>query len=486
MLQRNLVFNVVSIFCVLFLTGNSFAATPSLILTQKDVAQLIIEKSQKSQETNFKYLQMRLAPAQSLTPYDWSLSAENGYELDKTETLANPTAILNQRYKTSLALKKNFITGTNLGLEFSRNSLYTDSNSATNTSINQNTADLLGITLEQNLWRNSFGIADRSLIESTKFQYQANSIIRANELQDLVLESLRLYWNTYVAEENFNEATASRERYKKFVEAVRKKTSYGYSNPGELFQVQAELENREQLVKTASNDYLKNLESMTQSLQLPKDREIIFPKLTEIPDAPKLPSIDHKNLRALKSQELKIKAAESAMTTSQSNGHPVLSLVGNIYTSGLSDTASISQSHLISGSYPKYYVGIKFLTQFGSDFQTEDQINKKVTFDLEKIRYDRMFEETANSEKQAERKVQTTYYSVLSKKKQRELREKAMNELQRSFNQGRTDIGILIDAMNRFFDSEILYTRSVGDYFIALNEWAALRDELIPNQEDKL
>jgi hypothetical protein len=35
--------------------------------------------------------------------------------------------------------------------------------------------------------------------------------------------------------------------------------------------------------------------------------------------------------------------------------------------------------------------------------------------------------------------------------------------------------------MNAFFDSEVQYVRAVGDYSIALNEWAALRDELIPD-----
>jgi outer membrane protein TolC len=473
-------------FCTLFLPGIGFASHPSITLTQKDVAQLIIEKSQKTQETNFKYLQLRLAPAQSLTPYDWNFSAESGYERDKTEVPTNPTSTLNLKYKSTMFLKKNLITGTNLAWEFSRNSVYSDNSAATTSSISQYTSDLLGFTVEQNLWKNSFGRADRATLDSVKYQYQANSIIRANELQDLVLESLRLYWNTYVAEENFNEANAARERYKKFVEAVRKKTSYGYSNPGELYQVQAELENREQLVKSTSSEYLRNIETMIQVLQLPNGHEILFPKITIIPDAPKLPVKDHKSLRILQSQELRIKSAESAIVTSESNSKPNLSLLGMVYTSGLSDSPSIAQSHLLSGSHPKYYVGLRLQFQFGSGYQTEDQINKKVSLDLERIRYNRIYEEITSSEKQAERKVQITYFAVLSSKKQRELREKAMNELQRSFNQGRTDIGVLIDAMNRFFNSEIQYTRTVGDYFIALNEWAALRDELIPNQEEKL
>lgn len=58
-----------------------------------------------------------------------------------------------------------------------------------------------------------------------------------------------------------------------------------------------------------------------------------------------------------------------------------------------------------------------------------------------------------------------------------------MNELNRSYTQGRTDIRNLIDAMNALNTTEVAHSRAVGDYFIALNEWAALRDELIKDKE---
>ncbi len=64
-----------------------------------------------------------------------------------------------------------------------------------------------------------------------------------------------------------------------------------------------------------------------------------------------------------------------------------------------------------------------------------------------------------------------------------EFREKALNQLQKSFNLGRVDINLLIDAMNKFFSAKVQHTRAVGDYFITLNEWAALNDELVVNIE---
>jgi outer membrane protein TolC len=84
------------------------------------------------------------------------------------------------------------------------------------------------------------------------------------------------------------------------------------------------------------------------------------------------------------------------------------------------------------------------------------------------------------------RQVQASYANALTSKSQKDFRQKAVKELQRSFNQGRTDISLLIEALNRYSAAEVNYAVTLGQYQIALNEWAAFRDELIPSQlEDK-
>lgn len=461
------------------------ASSKTLLLSQKDVTQLVMNQSHKAKETTLKYQQMMLTPLQKLALYDWTFSAESGYEWDHTEGPVHPSTLTNQTYKSNVRLKKSLLTGTILNLEYSRNSLYANDVNVSSPKTSQYTNDLLGFSIEQNLWKNAFGIQDRAELEAAELTYQANVITKNAELQDLVLESLRLYWNTYVAQENFSEAMAARDRYQRFVNELRKKTSYGYSNSYELFQVQAELENREYQIKTSSLDYLKNTEALTQLLNLAPDTKIQFPALDNIPDVPALNKKSLEDNRNIKSQSLKIKAAEESLTASRSQGNPILSLNGSYYGSGYDEKPSIAENRLLSGANPKYFIGLKFIFQFGSDFTTQDLINKKVSLELEHHRYERLSAELKNNLANAERKVQTTFFAVTSIKKQSDLREKAVTQMQRSFNNGRVDINILIDAMNKFFTSRVQYTRAVGDYFIALNEWAALNDELILTAEEK-
>ncbi len=482
--KKSLLFIFFFILILLVSPFGTTAPTP-LVLSQKDVTQMVVTQSHKAQETTLKYEEMRLTPLQKLAVYDWTFSADSGYEWDHTEGPTHPSTLTNQTYKSNLKLKKGFLTGTILNFEFSRNSLYANDVDVAAPKTTQHTHDLLGFSIEQNLWKNAFGIQDRSELEAAELTYQANIMSRTSDMQELVLEALRLYWNTYVAQENFNEALSARDRYQRFVKELRQKTSYGYSNNYELFQIQAELENREQQIKTTSMDYLKNTEELKQLLNLSPETKLQFPTLEGIPDLPSLQTKNTDEISNIQSQSIKIKAAEAALTASRSQGRPLLSLNGGLYGSGFDEKPSLSENRLLSGANPKYFVGLKFIFQFGSDFSTQDILNKKTTLQIAQHRYQRVSEELKNALAHSERKVQTTFFAVSSVKKQIELREKTVREMQRSFNNGRIDISLLIEAMNKLFSSRVQYTRSVGDYFIALNEWAALNDELVIKQEGK-
>lgn len=479
---------VIALLSTTALQGAYAQAPKEITLTQKDVAELVLKQGSKTKEVNLTYQQYRLAPALALSAYDWNLTAESGFEYDKQATLmtsSNPIDAKYERYRTTVGLSKSFTTGTLLGVEASRLSQkFSTDGVIPNPPPGEQTLDIAGISLEQALLGNFFGVADRGIVNSAELTYQANNINRANELESVVLDAISQFWNTYVAQESFQESVNSRDRYKKLVDAVKRKTSLGYSNPGDLPQVQAEFETREQSVKRNSATYLQNLENLITLLGLEPGTEIKFSVPQVIPPVPKLAAKNIEDLRTVRSQKLRVEAAEEALKAAQSNSYPTLNFVGRVYTSGVDEQSENSYSELVSGTKPKYYMGLRFQYNFGSDIQNEQVINKKLAKDLEATRLSRMNLESADIEAQAQRKVQSTYAVAVSAEKQKAFRERASQELNRSYNQGRTDISILITAMNNFFDAEVAYIRAVGDYATALNEWAAARDELIPDSQE--
>lgn len=457
------------------------AAANKIKLSPKELAERVLNKSQKAIQIHYKYKLFELTPYQTMANYDWKLVAEFGKEQDKNESFQITNSQFD-RLKSYLTVTKQFTSGTLLGLGVSRTSQNSEVfNSTTGAYTNSvGTLDTFDISVEQSLLNNYFGVADRALVDSSQKTLQSQMLLKSGELQTLVLNTIKLYWNTYVAQENFKESVRSKERYEQLVNSVKRKTSLGYANPGELSQIQAELETRNQNIKTSSLAYLKLLDELLNTLDFEPNTEIEFDVPTTVPPAPKLENFPAENSRAYLAQKLKLEAAENTLNYTKSKTKPNLNLVAKITDTGFDESSDRSFSELTSGGHPKQYIGLKFQYNFGSDFTDQDLINKKINYELEKSTLDTTLKTLKDSITQSERSVLVTQDIVRSMQQTIKLREQTVKDLTRTFNQGRTDISLLIDSMNKLFATEVQLSRAIGDYFIALNEWAAIRDELIP------
>lgn len=464
----------------------SHAQAEKVVLTQTKMAELVIQKSLNLKETDYRYEQFRYAPFAVYGDYEWKWALESGYEVDKTESLTLIGNYRFERYKTSASISKSLLTGTKLTFDVSRISQVREGDpfvATTATTLNQATYDRWGVSLVQSLWGNAFGSADRARVRAAENLYKSQTLLRSDEIQDLVLRGLKLYWDSYVSQENFNEAMSARERYKKLVGSIQKKSSMGYTLPGELNQVQAEFEAREHAVKSGSEEYIRQVETLVTFLNLPAKTEIQFETPKAIPPIPKLAPKAAQETRSIQSQELKIQSAEDDLKQTDSANSPKLDLVANLYATGVDESSKESVSELTRGNHPGAYVGLRLSHSFGSDMRKEAILNKKAALELERVKQQRSFLEFDDQQRQAQRKAEVAFQLLDSISKQKSFREKALNELNRSYTQGRTDIRNLIEAMNAFNSTEVARSRAIGDYFIALNEWAALRDELIKDEK---
>lgn len=459
----------------------------ALLLSQRRVAELALTQGGSTMVSNLRADLPRFDYATALAKYDFTLSANAGYEMSKFENFAGTQNAKDETYKASVKLVKPWITGTNTTFEWTRNSLQSLYYTPTTPTILPPTAqtqDIFALTVEQNLWRNFFGVADRATVRAATENLNAAVVTRANSLQENVLNGLIKYWNSYVAEEALKEALAARERYKKLSDNVRRKTGYGYSAPGELPQIRSELETKEQDAKRKSFAYLLAIDDLLIYLGIPAGTPIVFEPETVIPKPPVLPKIEVTELRAYKAQELRYKAAQENVAAARSNRDPNLSLVGQLYGSGIEEKANDALAESISGSRPKYYVGVKFEVPFGSDLQNETLVNRQILARIEEINRDLLLQNVELNLADQERQVIGLYAIVQSLTEEREQRERAMNEINRAYTQGRIDIRQTIESLNAYSTSKINYSRAVGDYQIALARLASARDELIPSPKE--
>jgi outer membrane protein TolC len=465
-----------SFLAVQFSFAPLFAAS-TIQLSPQDVIPLALKQSPLAQEIQLQADQSRLTQYEALKAFDFNFSATTGYQQSKFESTSTPLVEEDRTLSTIASLAKPFESGTTLTLQYAGTA---DSTKVSSGIPPDSAQDIAGVLLEQNLWRNFFGQADRAGVRAAEASVKSAEISRLVSLQNLALDSLSAYWNAYVSQQTYQAAVKSRDRYQKLTESIQKKTRYGYANPAELAQAQAELENRVQTAKTAAANYLLFVDQLRTRLGLPKESEIQFVVPKTVPTPPVIKSIQIENARPIQVAHLAVTAADETLTKTKSQSDPDVSLLAQYYVQGLDPSASEAQNEMAKGVHPKYFIGLRFQQTFGSGYQDENIRNKKLAKDLAIAQLERKKLEFQDQEEDIKRRLESTYSIFQSSENQRLLREKASQELTKSYTQGRTDLSILIDAINKYFDSETLVSRSLADYQMALAQWQALQDQLIP------
>ncbi|MEI7973909.1 MAG: hypothetical protein WCH11_06035 [Bdellovibrio sp.] len=467
--------------------GNSNPGTNALLLTQENVAQRVLEKSFKSLEIQASNRTARLALVSAEALNDWILNAEAGYQMSRLRNFQGSNNLQDETYSSLIGVRRLFLSGTTFSAQLNRNSLQSivNPNSIFSGQAPQQTQDLLGLEVQQSLWKNSFGSSDRAQLQAARGTFQATELVSLSQMQALVLEAIRLFWQTSVQQQVFKQALGARDRYETLVEVVRKKNKLGSASPGELFQVEAELENQIQQTKTSSQEFLKSLHQLLTLLHYEKTENVNFELPARVP--PLIPRTEKKieSLREIKVQEAKLQSAEHMLDWARFKNRLDVSLVGRYEIGGIGTSASAASSEMTSGQFPRAYYGVRLALPLGSGILQEDEANKRSQRDLQSSILSRRKMELADEIQAAERKVIATHAVAESSIKQKSLRESAAADLQKAYSQGRLDIKFLIDALNLAFATQVNSLRSVGDHYIALNELAALRDELVRDPKEE-
>jgi len=178
-------------------------------------------------------------------------------------------------------------------------------------------------------------------------------------------------------------------------------------------------------------------------------------------------------------QNLKIQSSQDQLEEIKLKNKPEFNLIAKLYSSGVEETPNDSTREMIHGNHNKVYIGFKLSHSFGSDIYEQEYLNKKAALNFEKIKRDQQLLDLKNNWQQAQKKVELYFEILESLTQQKNFREHALNELTKSYAQGRTDLRNLIEAMNSYFATLNTFSKIFGEYNMALNEWQAFQNKLI-------
>ncbi|NUM88062.1 MAG: TolC family protein [Bdellovibrionales bacterium] len=338
------------------------------------------------------------------------------------------------------------------------------------------------LSITQDISGNFFGVVDRRSVAVAEEAAKRADLEKRETLEALVLQSVQLFWQTYVAKEQLREAMKAREKYRELVREVGRKASLGSVNPGDLPRARAELGAQESRVKEASVALLQQTERLLTVLNLAdssrEDVELV-PGKEILPPLPVLSVRAVDELRKMRSSMIALENAEVEMRVAKLTGLPTVKLSGSVTYTGLETTTSASFASMTSGISPKYVYGVTVDMPLFSH-QVEANVGLKTAAHAEaELILSRTRDELRDEQQNALEKLKSARVVAENSIEALENWEAAIRAEERSYRQGRLDFSQLIVDYNAYFRAESARTKAVGDYHIALNEFAAVNDRLV-------
>lgn len=436
-----------------------------------------LQKSPDVQQTRLLYEVTELPLNRANAQLDWNMTVEVGQERDRTLTLTNQTFDLEESLMKTATVKKSFLTGTDMSLSLISEDYKSTSNFLTTP--RDDTFESYVLSIEQNLWRNAFGQQLRSQVNAAKAEAEGITLRRYEEIEASILKGANLFWSAAVEERRYKESEAALERYKGLVRNIEGKSRNRYAAPGELAQVRAQFYSRERLVRLNKINFEQAMINL--KVYLPEMKRADLKWSEKFPDfeiAKQGPQFDVTKTRAFQMAELRQKQLDLQAEGIESQNKAQVALVGRVGATGVDETASRARRQVVEGDRPEWYVGLKWSHTFGSGVHEAETRQAAAQARAQEIATQSEKERLSLLKYQLEGAIASLQANLKTQSEQLEAQRQAVQQLTRTYNQGRTDISILIDTINRAEDAEVEQVQTRADLEVAYLQWQFLFDKI--------
>lgn len=381
-----------------------------------------------------------------------------GYSQASDKSL--PSVVADER-KTALAnlgVAKKFSTGTTVSLTAQTSKF--DYEAPVTPGNNGYSTGGLGISLQQSLWKDFFGVATqlRRDREATTNKLETFGF----ELQKRVtlVQAESDFWDYLVAQEDLKLKQDNFDRAKKLDSWTLSRVNNGISDQSDLLQVRA-LANLRGLELATAKDSLKSREikikenidfSLTDTLpEVTADMTEVRPYVTNLAKRKNVVKIDT-YLTSLES-EVKQKISEEVTDSLK----PDLSLLGKYNTSSYSIDDSEMQKNITKTDRPITFVGVSLSWLFGSDAKSSQLSAAKKEALASRYRAEQAKISSENAWGELLRQYELTKQNVITLGKIAQLQRDRARAEQLKFTKGRTITLNVVTAETDAAQAEVNY-----------------------------
>ncbi len=414
---------------------------------------------------------------------DWRLFTQAHLNTQEQNTLnffENPSQ---KNWSIVSGVEKKFLTGSSIKMRYSYLKFEKDFNpefEKISSSPNVTFRQKVKLEVEQDMLKNIFGYADKMKLNIANTQAYAQNLKLLEKTEDLILQAIQQFWSTYTSWLSLKLKVAKKKDYGNLLRITRKKKTYGYVKPGELYQIQAEWEKVNQELILQQMDYEDQLTKLLNLLNIQQKSEVHFTVNNKLPPPPVLNKNLQKTSRTVLLMQKNLFIEKQKLSLQKSNAWPTLKLFGSYEIGGYDTNFSSSFKGLTDIQNQEHSFGIKFSYPLPSTRvrQKRIAIGEEAVFVAEL--------QTKITEKEFNRLIDTTqktlqalYSALKSSKKVHKLRNRSYKEIRKAFLQGRLSVFELISAKEFSLLAEMEKIKLKAQYHQALAYAQAVRDKLI-------
>lgn len=468
--------------------------TNAAVLKVEDYIQALREKSLIQKDINTGFQKSEAAIYAADIGYDTFLNMKLTKEDSKAESMAGSSNPQDKTEVFTVGVGKKWRTGSYLGLDYGH--IFRDS------VLDPKMTALLGLTpiqyqnvttltFKQELWNNSFGYQDQRKREVAMLTRERAQLERDEAYEDLLMSGVKLYWDTYLAQENLKQSIAARDKFQQLYKNIQTKHSMGFDDRSELLKTQAELQNQERNIKAAKLYLSIMTEKLYNLAQMPLPAEVEISEGTVLtPPAvaynatmawQSVNESELENLRKMRSMDKAISISSAELEIAKNNGKPSLNFLAQNSYYGLDQNQSPSFKEMSDASKPKYLVGLEFSMRFGNSQEKTETLTKQLQYEEALNQKEKLKIQMQESVVQSNRSMQVKYLVYSNAIETAKVWDKVIQNQERSHKLGRLTTSELLMDYGSFFRNRATLSQALADYKLALFEYQAIRDQLIKN-----
>lgn len=385
----------------------------------------------------------------------------SAYSLASDKSLPSTVADKRDTQILSLGLSKKFSTGTTLSLSANTNKYeFTQPVTAGNNGYSQGG---LGLTLQQSLWKDTFGNATRLRQSREELTSKLETLGYDLKKRGTLIEVESDFWDYIVAQEDLNLKKDNLDRAKKLESWTANRVYNGISDQSDLLQVKA-LVNLRELEFLTAQDELKSIGiKIKENIGLSEEEKVpeLVASLNESRNNVQ-ELAQNKNIIKIESYLASVEAQVKKVAADEAvDGlRPDLSLTGKYNTSSYDTDYSEMQKNITNTDRPVTYVGLSFSWLFGSDAKSSQIAATRKEALSAQSKAEQAQVSGENAWKDHLRKYELTKQNVLTLEKIAQLQRDRARAEQSKFTKGRTITSNVVNAETDSAEAEVNYLKA--------------------------